>query len=167
MFSDLFSLFEPPGASQNRTKITEHLKKTRKNGIDKSISFKHYFLSIFNGFGHAKMEPKFNFLHGFFENIDFLKISQNHWKTNGFHWFLEVRPSNKRSKNDAETQLKKTSGKYLCRIDFDLHFNLRKPPQSLPKSMRDANAWSLEHVWFRDAMDLARKSSKSNGAQRL
>ena len=113
------------------------------------------------------MEAKLNFLHWFFENIDFLKISQNHWKTYGFHWFLEVRPSKKRSKNDAETQLKKTSEKYLSRIDFDLHFNLRKPPQIAPKSSRDANRRGLGLSLFRDAMDLARKSSQINGPQRL
>ena len=111
------------------------------------------------------METKSNFLAGFFENIDFLKVSQNHWKTNGFHWFLEVRPSNKRSKNDAETQLKKTSGKYLCRIDFDLHFNLRKPPKIAPKSTRDAKKRGLGRSLFRDAMEMARKSSQVSGAQ--
>ena len=113
------------------------------------------------------MEPKLNFLHGFFEHVDFLKISQNHWKTNGFHWFLEVRPSKKRSKNDAETQLKKTSEKYLSRIDFDLHFNLRKPPQIAPKSSRDAKKRGLGRSLFRDAMETVSKSSEINGSRRL
>ena len=113
------------------------------------------------------MEPTLNFLHGFFENIDFLKISQNHWKTNGFHWFLDVRPSKKRSKNDAETQLKKTLEKYLSRMDFDLHFNLQKPSKIAAKLIRDAKKRGLGRSLFRDAMQTVRKSSEVNGSRRL
>ena len=159
-FLQFWHLLGPP-------KIAEKLKKTRKKRYLKKHYFQTWFFIDFSWFGHPKMNPKLNFLGRCFENIDFVKISQNHWKTNGFHWFLEVRPSKKRSKNDAETQLKKTSEKYLSRIDFDLHFNLRKPPQIAPKSSRDANRRGLGLSLFRDAMDLARKSSKSNGAQRL
>ena len=113
------------------------------------------------------MKPKLNFLHGFFQNIDFLKISQNHWKTNGFHWFLEVRPSKKRSKNDAETQSKKASEKYLSKIDFDLHFGLQKRSKIVPKSTRGATKWDLERSLFRDAMEMACNSSEINGNRRL
>ena len=94
------------------------------------------------------MEAKLNFLHWFFENIDFLKISQNHRKTYGFHWFLEVRPSKKRSKNDAETQLKKTLEKYLFRIDFDLHFNLRNLPKSLQNRPGTRKNGGLDEACF-------------------
>ncbi len=113
------------------------------------------------------MKPKLSFLVGFFENIDFLKISQNHWKTNGFHWFLKVRPSKKRSKNDAETQSKKASEKYLSKIDLDLHFNLRKPSKIAPKSTRDAKKRGLGRSLFRDAMQIVSKSSEVNGSRRL
>ena len=74
------------------------------------------------------MKPKLNFLGRCFENIDFVKISQNHWKTNGFYWFLEIRPSTKRSQNDAKTYLKKSLEQNHAKIDFDLHFDLPKPP---------------------------------------
>ena len=113
------------------------------------------------------MEPTFSFFCGFVENVDFVKISQNHRKTNGFYWFFEVRPSKKRPQNDAETQLKHTSERNLSKIDFDLHFGLPKPPQIGPKSTRDAKKRCLERSLFRDAMQITRERSEINGGRPL
>ena len=53
------------------------------------------------------------------------------------------------------------------RIDFYFHLDFPKPPKNPPKSNWDANKWGLERSLFRDAMQLARKSSQTNGGRRL
>jgi hypothetical protein len=70
-------------------------------------------------------------------------------------------------KNRFNDALDEGIAKSLPNIDFDLHLDLPKPPQVPPKSTRGANTWSLERVWFRDAMQVARKSSEGNGGRRL
>ena len=109
------------------------------------------------------MDPKSVFLQAFSKTSIWWKSLQNTGcaqKNQG----SDFKKSPKIRFNNA---LGKGIAKGLPKIDFNLHLDLPKPPQVPPKSTRDANKWSLERVWFRDAMQPARKSSEGNGGRRL
>ena len=105
------------------------------------------------------MELKSSFFLRFCENIDFLKIRKNHWKTNGFRWFFRFQASQKRKKIDAKTRLRKTSKKMASKSILASIF----ASQNLPKSSEIASQTEAKRSLFRDAVEPARKSSEING----
>ena len=96
-----------------------------------------------------------------------MKINKNQWKNDGFCWILKVRASKKPSKIDAKMRSKKTLQKKLPKIDFSIHFSFPKPPKIIPKSFEIAPQSDAERSLFRDAMEIANKSSQVNGERRL
>ena len=96
-----------------------------------------------------------------------MKINKNHWKNNGFCWFLKVRASKKPSKIDAKMRSKKTLQKKLPKIDFGIHFGFPKPRKIASKSQKIGSKSDVKRGLFRDAMQPAPESSETNGPQRL
>ena len=109
------------------------------------------------------MDPKSKFFQAFPKTSIWWKSLQN----TGCAQKNQGADFQKSPKNRFNNALDEGIAKSFPKIDFNLHLDLPKPPQVPPKSIRDANKWSLERVWFRDAMEIARKSSESNGGRRL
>ena len=73
----------------------------------------------------------------------------------------------KSTQNRCQFAFEKASKKNSPKIDFGVDFGLPKPPKITPKSRRGAKKLGLERSLFRDAMEIARKSSEVNGSRRL
>ena len=112
-----------------------------------SIMFSHFFVALASQNG-----SQIRFFTSFFENVDLVKILTKHWLC---------------AENQGSDFKKSTKNQFNNALGEGIAKNLPKPPQVPPKSTRGANTWSLERVWFRDAMQVARKSSEGNGRRRL
>ena len=109
------------------------------------------------------MDPKSVFLQAFSKTSIWWKSLQN----TGCAQKNQGSDFKKSFKNRFNNALSEGIAINLPDMDFYLHLDLPKPPQDPPKSIRDANKWSLERIWFRDAMETARESSEINGRRRL
>ena len=169
VFAIFFCLLivEAPGPPQIEPKSQKIRKKTFKNQRQKKTYFWTPFFIDFSSFWPPKMDPKSSFFRIFCENDDLAKISKNHRKNNGFWWFLRVWASKNPTKIDAKTLSQKTSKKNLSKIDFALGFGLQKPPQTPPKSNKNALQSDVQRSLFCDAMEIAKKSAEGNGSRRL
>ena len=96
-FFGFCSIFGRPGASPNRPKIAKNRKKKLKKSKLKNTCFFNSIFFEFSPFWPPKTKAKSRFFCYFFENVDFMKISKNHRKNNGFSWFFRFNRSAKRS----------------------------------------------------------------------
>ena len=90
-FFTIFSIFgvvlEGPRPPQMEPKSLKNAKNRRKNDVKKNIFYRAHFYRFLSDFGAkilSKMDHKWRFFDVFFENVDFVKYSKNHSKTNGF-----------------------------------------------------------------------------------
>ena len=128
-----------------------------KNQCQKNTLFSTPFFLDFSSFWPPKTEPKSSFFRFFFENVDFVKISKNHWKNNGFSWFFRFRGSKNPSKIDARTRSKKAPEKNIPKIDFGLRSDFPKLLKIDPTSKKiekngvqkkapKKRPWALPHL---------------------
>ena len=114
-------------------------QKRQKNDIKNKYIFEHDFSSNFHRFSLRKWSPN----RYFFENVDFVKINKNHWKTNGFYWFFKVRPSKTLPKNVPKSRSKTTSKKKLQKSIFASIL----ASQNLPKSLQNRSNIEKNRIW--------------------
>ena len=75
---------------------------------------------------------------------------------------FQVASLQKNIQNRCENAFEKNFEKNLAKIDFGLHFGIPKPPEILPKSFEILLENDVERSLFRDAMQIAKKSSEVN-----
>ena len=94
-------------------------------------------------------------------------MNKNRWKNYGFYWFFRFRASKNPPQIDAKTHSKKTSKKNLQKIDFGFFLGLPEPPEIPPNSFEILLESDVERSLFRDAMEIANKSSEGIGTHGL
>ena len=159
-FSRLFSIFGGSRPSQNRAKITKNRQKALKNPSQKNRCFLIQFFLEFSWFGPPKMEPKSTFFHYFFENVDLVKIVLPS-RRNCYFSGSEPQKNDQKSmpKRARKKDRKNTSQKSILASILG--------SKTFPKSIKISPKSIVKRSLFRDAMEIAWKSSQVNGRRRL
>ena len=162
-FHDFLSIFEAPGASQNWAKISEIRKKTLKIRRWKKHAVQHYFFTIFLRFNLLKRLPN----RAFFQYVLKTSILRKSLRNTGCAHknqgsdFKKTRKSAKKSKpkHSREKHRKRTSQKSILASIL--------APQTLPKRLEKRPGTAARRSLFRDAMEIASKSSQVGGSRRF
>ena len=158
LFFRFLAIFPGPGASENRAKIFKIRKKTLKSWCWKIFIFWTQFFIEFSWF--RPLKPKSMIFHYFFDNADLMKnIDFPHEKP----WFSRFRAS----KNPTKIDVKSHSEKHRKKISEKSISAWILASQNILKSLQIRFGAHLEsdvgRSLFRDAMEMARTSSQSNG----
>ena len=162
-FFDFLSIFEAPGASQNWAKIAKIRKKTLKIRRWKKHAVQHYFFTIFLRFNLLKKLPN----RAFFQYVLKTSILRKSLRNTGCAHknqgsdFQKTKKICKKSKPKRvrEKHRKKTSQKSILASIL--------APQTLPKRLEKRPGTAARRSLFRDAMEIARRSSEAGGSRRF
>ena len=158
IFFNFFQFFGGPGASQIIPKSRKIAKKTQKNRSKKNTCFSTPLFHDFSWFWPPKTKPKSSFFRYFFANADFVKIMvfprENHY----FSWFGLL-------KYDPKSMPKRARKKHRKKASQKSILATILAPKILPKTSEILPKSDVKRSLFRDAMEMARKSSQGSGAQ--
>ena len=117
-FFNFLLIFGAPGASQNRAKIMKNREKAMKNRCQENTWLSTPFFLDFSWFWPPQTSPKSRFFRICFEDVDFLKISKNHWKKQWLLLIFQGRSPQKSTKNRCQNAFAKNIAKNDPKIDF-------------------------------------------------
>ena len=155
----IFSIFGGSRASQNRAKIPKNHKKALKNPSQKNTCFLTQSFIEFSWFGPPKMESKSMFFHYFFENVDLVKTVLPSRRNCCFS-------GSEPQKNDQKSMPKRARKKDRKNTSQKSILASILGSKTFPKSIEISPKSDVKRSLFRDAMEIARKSSEGNGGRR-